>query len=86
MLLQRGNGRSRFNALIELDLADFLSALDGRRRWPCCLCVRRADLGSWDGVPLASVKTGRLRVAAVTDADDARKPSLLLRGWIRKTG
>ena len=139
VLLQRGNGRARFNALVSYGLEEFLAWLDGRRGAPKAR-VRRARLGSWDGVPLSftdgffhegvvyfsaaaevtddpvrdgevkgsvigalasrgevrvlarlpkvkvegmaleSARGEKLRVLAVTDADDPSKPSLLLRG------
>lgn len=53
-LLQRGNGRDGVNAVIELDLAEFLAGCDGS----ACVgagCVRslhRVDLGAVDGVAL----------------------------------
>ncbi len=141
VLLQRGNGRGRVNALVSYGLDAFLAWVDGRRAAPAAR-VRRVELGSWDGVPLSltdgffhagavyfsaaaevtddpvldgevkgsvigrlspggkarelarlpgvkvegmaleSAAGGRLRVLAVTDADDPRRPARLLRGTI----
>ncbi|MDX6768607.1 MAG: hypothetical protein SF051_03685 [Elusimicrobiota bacterium] len=143
VLLQRGNGRRRFNALVRCELAAFLAWLDGRRG-PPRVRVRRARLGEWDGTPLSftdgffhdgavyfsaaaevtddPVRDGEvmgsvigllaprggvrvlarlpkvkveglaldaalareLRVLAVTDADDPRRPSVLLRGRVSR--
>lgn len=143
ILLQRGNSRSRFNALVSYDLDAFLAWLDGRRGAPRAR-IRRVRLGAWDGVTLSftdgffhggvvyfaaaaeatgdpaldgevkgsvvgalgprgrpralarfpgmkleglalDAREGRfLRVLAVTDADDPRRPALLLRGRVRR--
>ena len=145
VLLQRGNGRSGFNAVVKLRLKGFLKGLEGRWR-PSALRirVRRVPLGSWggtglsftdgffhegtayfaaaaeggkdtyrdgkvagsvvggmrkglkpvilarlkgekiEGLALKSVKDDLLEICAVTDADNPRRLSRLLRTWIKK--
>lgn len=146
VLLQRGNGRKSFNAVVKLRLKAFLKGLEGR--WlPSALRLRvkRVPLGNWGKVPLSftdgffhegtayfaaaaeagkdtyrdgmvsgsvigalpkgrqpvilarlkgekieglalkSVKDDLLEICAVTDADNPRRPSRLLRTWIKKT-
>ncbi len=137
VLLQRGNGRKRFNALVSYRVDALRAWLDGRRALPAAR-VTRVRLGAWEGVPLSftdgffhggavyfaaaaevtddpvldgevkgsvvgalsrgrvrvlarlpgvkveglaleSSRGGRLRVLAVTDADDPKRPSWLLR-------
>jgi len=146
VLLQRGNGRLAFNAVVKLRLKAFLKGLEGRWRPSALrLRVKRVPLGSWGKVPLSftdafyhegtayfaaaaeagkdtyrdgkvsgsvigalpkgrkpvilarlkgekieglalkSVKDDLLEICAVTDADDPRKASRLLRTWVKRS-
>lgn len=147
VLLQRGNGRRAFNAVVKLRLKAFSKGLEGRWR-PAALRLRvkKVPLGFWgrvalsftdgffhdgtayfaaaaeggkdtyqdgkisgsvvgalpkggkpvilarlkgekiEGLALKSVKDDLLEVCAVTDADDPRRPSRLLRTWIKRVG
>ncbi len=77
-LLQRGNGRARDNALVELEAASVLRALAAGRPLPpsALLAIHRCALGALDGVALsftdgALLPDGRLLVAAAAeDTDD----------------
>lgn len=145
VLLQRGNGKAGFNAVVKLRLKGFLKGLQGRWRASSLhIKTKRVPLGSWgsialsftdgffhegtayfaaaaeggkdtfrdgkvagsvigamrkgekpvmlarikgekiEGLALKSVKDGLLEVCAVTDADDPRRASRLLRVWIKK--
>jgi hypothetical protein len=54
VLLQRGNGRSAFNAIAKIKLDGFLRGLEGRwRRSKLDIRIKRVPLGKWDRVPLA---------------------------------
>jgi hypothetical protein len=54
VLLQRGNGRARFNAVIKLKLEGFERGLKGHwGRAKLDLKIKRVPLGRWDGVELA---------------------------------
>lgn len=53
VLLQRGNGKSRFNAVVKIRLAAFKRGLKGSwRRSSLDIKIRRAPLPRWDRVPL----------------------------------
>jgi len=145
VLLQRGNGRAGFNAVVKVRLKGFLRGLKGH--WRASLLkvrVKKVPLGAWgkvalaftdgfhhegtayfsaaaeagkdsyrdgrvsgsvvgalvkgkkpvilarlrgekiEGLALKSVKDDMLEICAVTDADDPRKCSRLLRTWIKK--
>lgn len=54
ILLQRGNGDQNLNALIEINLADFLGILsDGHRPAPMDIRIIPIDLGHWNNIPLS---------------------------------
>ena len=54
VLLQRGNGRARFNAIAKIKIDGFMRGLKGHwRRSALHLRVKRVPLGRWDGVELA---------------------------------
>ena len=78
-LMQRGNGASRFNASIELDLAAVLQGLDTDARIdPAAVrSITRVDLGDLDGIPLSftdaiALPDGRLAISAA--AEDTSDP------------
>lgn len=53
VLLQRGNGKAGFNAVIELELSGFLAGIDGHWNLNRILqSIRQVDLPDFNGVPL----------------------------------